>query len=87
MQWTPSSIYFLVDGESLLCDDVTLGDYQIDQVKSILDISCDRAIRCRHEDGIVPAGTTRIFLTNHEKHVFFLLAFRCSSIKMPSKDA
>ena len=67
---------FFVDGESLLCDDVTLGDYQIDQVKSILDISCDRAIRCRHEDGIVPAGTTRIFLTNHEKHVFFPPGFQ-----------
>ena len=67
---------FFVDGEALLCDDVTLGDYQIDQVKSILDISCDRAIRCRHEDGIVPAGTTRIFLTNHEKHVFFPPGFQ-----------
>ena len=60
----------------MLCDDVSLGDYQIDQVKSILDISCDRAIRCRHEDGIVPAGTTRIFLTNHEKHVFFPPGFQ-----------
>ncbi|CAK9098762.1 unnamed protein product, partial [Durusdinium trenchii] len=67
---------FFVDGEALLCDDVSLGDYQIDQVKSILDISCDRAIRCRHEDGIVPAGTTRIFLTNHEKHVFFPPGFQ-----------
>ena len=67
---------FFVVGEALLCDDVTLGDYQIDQVKSILDISCDRAIRCRHEDGIVPAGTTRIFLTNHEKHVFFPPGFQ-----------
>ena len=34
---------FFVNGEALLCDDVTLSDYTIDQVKSLLDISCERA--------------------------------------------
>ena len=69
---------FFVDGEALLCDDVTLSDYTIDQVKSLLDISCDRAIRCRHEDGMVPAGTIRIFLTNHQKLFFFPTGFQMS---------
>ena len=67
---------FFVNGEALLCDDVTLSEFTIDQVKSLLDISCDRAVRCRHEDGIVPAGTVRIFLTNHEKLFFFPQGFQ-----------
>ena len=36
----------------------------------------ERAIRCRHKDGMVPAGTIRIFLTNHEKLFFFPSGFQ-----------
>ena len=70
---------FFVDGEALLCDDVTLSDYTIDQVKSLLDISCDRAIRCRHEDGMVPAGNYSHL--PHEPPEALLLPYRLPDVR------
>lgn len=58
-------------GESICFDDVTLDRFTIDEVESFLDVWQDRAVKCRHEDGLIPAGTKRIFLTNHPKHRFF----------------
>lgn len=57
--------------ESILFDDVTLQNFSVDEVKSFLDVKSERAVKCRHEDGFIPADTVRIFLTNHERHTFF----------------
>ena len=57
--------------ESILFDDVMLQNFSVDEVKSFLDIKSERAVKCRHEDGFIPADTVRIFLTNHERHTFF----------------
>ena len=57
--------------ESILFDDVTLQNFSVDEVKSFLDVKSERAVKCRHEDGFIPADTVRIFLTNHERHAFF----------------
>ena len=57
--------------EALLFDDVTLQDFQVDVVKSLLDVQSERAVKCRHEDGLIPQDTPRIFLTNHPKRLFF----------------
>ena len=57
--------------ESILFDDVTLQNFSVDEVKSFLDIKSERAVKCLHEDGFIPADTVRIFLTNHERHTFF----------------
>ena len=40
-------------------------------VKSLLDVQSERAVKCRHEDGLIPQDTPRIFLTNHPKRLFF----------------
>ena len=65
-----------VGGETLILDDVTLATFDIDNCKSFLDTSCDRALKCRHIDAMVPRGTRRIFLTNHEKYRFFPAEFQ-----------
>ena len=63
---------FLFTGkESILFDDVSLHTFTVDEVKSFLNIQSERAVKCRHEDGYIPANTVRIFLTNHDRHSFF----------------
>eukprot|EP00435_Cladocopium_sp_Y103_P022674 s3063_g5.t1 len=60
-----------VGSEGIIFDDVTLAGFDIDVVKSFLDSKQSRAVKCRHEDGLIPAKTPRLFLTNHEKCHFF----------------
>ncbi|CAL1153268.1 unnamed protein product [Cladocopium goreaui] len=43
--------------ESILFDDVTLQNFSVDEVKSFLDVKSERAVKCRHEDGFIPADT------------------------------
>ena len=57
--------------EALLFDDVTLQGFYVDVVKSLLDLQSERVVKCRHEDGLIPQNTPRIFLTNHPKRLFF----------------
>ena len=67
---TVKSLLF-TGNESILFDDISLHTFTVDEVKSFLDIQCERAVKCRHEDGYIPANTVRIFLTNHDRHSFF----------------
>lgn len=57
--------------EGILYDDVHMHDRGIDECKGLLDVEESRVVKCRYEDGYLPAGTPRIFSTNHTKAEFF----------------
>ena len=57
-------------GESLLVDDVTLAQVDVDECKSFLDVRKPRQIHCRHTNAFIPAGTIRIYSTNHSLRDF-----------------
>ena len=52
-------------GESLLVDDVTLAQVDVDECKSFWDVRKPQQIHCRHTNAFIPAGTIRIYSTNH----------------------
>ena len=49
---------------------VSLQDYEVNDVKNIFDLEHDRNIKCRNSDGLIPAETTRILTTNDEWNQF-----------------
>ena len=57
--------------EGILFDDVTLSAFGIDEAKALLDVEQSRAVKCRYEDGMLPAGAPRIYSTNHQRISFY----------------
>ena len=58
-------------GDGILFDDISLATLPIDNVKGILDVELGRDVHCRHENGMIPRSTLRIFATNHSRETFF----------------
>ncbi len=57
--------------EGLLWDEACFSDLSVDLCKALIDLEHDRNIHCRNTDGMIPAGTPRIFATNHKWESFW----------------
>jgi len=69
-------------GQGLVFDELSLAGRDIDDVKCLLDLPKTRDIACRNNDAIIPAGTPRIFTTNHAgKHFWPMEAYHPDHMK------
>lgn len=57
--------------QGILVDEASFRSLDIDDCKAWLDVSHSRDVRNRCCDGHVPAGTPRVFTTNHSPHQFW----------------
>ena len=69
--------------EGILFDDVTLAAFGIDEAKALLDVEQSRAVKCRYEDGMLPAGAPRIYSTNHQRISFYPRDYTTTEHKYP----
>ena len=60
-----------LNSEGLLWDEACFAELDVDLCKGLVDLEHDRSIRCRHVDGMIPAGTPRVYATNHSWESFW----------------
>ena len=51
-------------GEALVVDEACLATRDIDDAKALVNVKKTCDVMCRNRDGVIPAGTPRIFSTN-----------------------
>ena len=60
-----------LNSAGLLWDEACFAEQDVDLCKGLVDLEHDRSIHCRNVDGLIPAGTPRVYATNHTWESFW----------------